>query len=329
MTEKSSGEINDQTPKSYPISGDELASVYLNQVYKRYIENKPALLFPRFVILGGQPGAGKSVTADKLLEEFKKAALDPVHVDIDRLRVHHPRLEEITNTDPMNMGLHTHEVAGELSGFILEDAKAIKNNILFEVTLGNVDWLQNEIGLFQKDGYAVDLHVMAVHESISRLGLFQRFEKAVIANKASDPPRLVPVSYHDNAYKALPDNVDRLERNCNLSIVSVNNRKGTILYERENQIGLPGAKQAILLERERAWTNEERTQHLKDWANVLREAHARPADEKLKPDFYIATLEKAAMMAMGYPQITLSLPASEQDLSRNIITPTGLDFKKQ
>lgn len=226
------------------------------------------------------------------------------------------------------MGLHTHEAAGELSGFILHDAKALKNNILFEVTLGNVDWLQMEIGHFQKDGYAVDLHVMAVHESLSRLGLFQRFEKAVKANVPSDPPRLVPVSYHDNAYAALPENVNRLEIGCALSIVSVNNRQGTILYERENQVGEPGAKQAILMERERAWSNDERIQHIKDWADILKEARDRP-DGPLKPAFYMAALEEAAGRIMNYPQIVVPRPAAEQDVTRNAGTISSFDLKRQ
>lgn len=206
----------------------------------------------------------------------------------------------------------THTEASTLTGFILQDAKAIKNNIIFEVTLGNIDWIAPEIEKFKTDGYSVDMHVMAVHESLSRLGLFQRFEKSIALDDPNDPPRLVPVSYHDQAYQALPDNVEKLELNSPLDIVTVNSRSGTILYRRDNQDGAPNAKAAIILERSRAWLQEERLQHLKDWQDVLKTATSR-SEGPLKPAFYIAAIRQAALLAAGYPHITLSAPAAEQD----------------
>jgi len=243
-----------------------------------------------------------------------------VHVDIDDLRQFHPKLDDILNEDPINMGGHTHHDAGEWTGFLLHDAKSVKNNIVFEVTLGNINWIEPEIGQFQKDGYAVDLHVMAVHESISRLGLFQRFEAAIKLPSKDNPPRFVPVAYHDQAYKALPENVDHLERHCSLDIVTVNNRAGSILYRRDMQMGDPAAMNTILLERSRAWTRDERVNHLKDWQEIVKTALARP-EGPLKPAFYLSAIREAALLAAGYPQIALSSPIAEQN--------NGLPFFRQ
>ncbi len=291
--------------------------VYNDTIFELYAKGHPSVTFPRFVIIGAQPGAGKSGVSKRLREEFIKAAAAAVHVDIDELRQFHPHIDAIRRDDPMNMGGHTHQDAGEWTGFLLHDAKSVKNNIIFEVTLGNINWIEPEIKAFQRDGYSVDMHVMAVHESISRYSLFKRFEDAIRQNVRENPPRFVPVAYHDEACKNLPDNVDHLERRCTLGIVTVNNRAGTILYRRDDGIGNPGAKDAILLERSRAWTKEETATHIRDWQDIIKTAEARP-DDALKPAFYLAALQEAALMAVQYPQINVPAPAQEQDLLPNI-----------
>lgn len=294
---------------SYDVSQGEMQSIY-KTIFARYAQNYPSIQFPRIAILGGQPAAGKSSVAKRIMPSFSSAAM-PVHIDLDELRQFHPQYQTIYNTDPLNMGTHTHSAAGEWTVMLLHDAKTAKNDILYEITLRSVDWTKLEIERFKDDGYAVDLHVLAVHESISRLGLFQRFENAVKEGKV---PRFVPLAVHDAAYQNLPGNVDYLENTCFLDTVTVNNRKGDILYNREDQQGDPAAMKAILDERNRAWTLMESLEHQHDWETVITMAANRP-DGPLKDPTYMTEIQQSALLMLQYPQIRLPKPAEEQDLA--------------
>src|SRR5690606_3751637 len=112
------------------------------------------------------------------------------------------RLAEIEKDDPVRMGDHTHEDASVWKGFLLENARNASNNVVTEVTLASTLNTKREIQNFQTKGYSIQLHAMAVHENVSRIGILSRFERAIIA--ATGSPRYVSMDYHDAAYQALP-----------------------------------------------------------------------------------------------------------------------------
>lgn len=173
---------------SYKALDGEIPLVY-KTIFKKFAANHPSLKYPRFVILGAQPGAGKSFLSRRLKEDFGKAA-KPVHVDIDALREYHPNADRILSEDPMNFGTHTHEDSGTWTMYLLKDAQLNRNNILYEVSLRSAEWTKSEIDTFKAEKYAVDMHVMAVHEHVSRMSIFQRFEDAISKNRN---PRFVPI----------------------------------------------------------------------------------------------------------------------------------------
>lgn len=214
------------------------------------------------------------------------------------------------------MGDHTHEDASVWKGFLLHDARDAQNNIVTEITLKSTDNTKEEIIKSQAKGYAVELHVMAVHENKSRLGIFQRFEKA--AKNSNATPRFVSMDYHDAAYHALPQNVDELERSFALNLVTVNTRSGSIIYKREEQIGEPEAMKTLILERSRVWTQEEQEMHTQGWDDVIQDFNRRSSG-LLKPEFYMADLERAHMQAFGRPLIRIPAVAVEQDIGKPVI----------
>jgi hypothetical protein len=209
------------------------------------------------------------------------------------------------------MGDHTHEDASVWKGFLLENARNASNNVVTEVTLASTSNTKREIHNFQTKGYGIQLHAMAVHENVSRIGILSRFERAIIA--ATGSPRYVSMDYHDAAYQALPLSVNELEQSFSFELVTVNNRAGDILYSRADQKGAVGAMDAILLERNRAWTKEEKSELIKGWDSVVKSINARP-DGSLKPDFYLADVERAYMQAFHVPIIKIPSVAQEQDL---------------
>lgn len=299
------------TNKSYQTSGRRLKTIYDSQIFPLYNQDVFSTVSPKFVIVCAQPGAGKSRVSKRLRSAFIEAFAKAVHNDIDDMRRFHPRLNEILAEDPMRMGSHTQEDMSVWKGWLLSDSRASHKNVVLEISLKTADNTKKEIERFQSEGYGVELHVMAVNENISRLGIFQRFERA--AKSENEAPRYVPPELHDDAYHALPRNVDDIERNCGLNLVTVNNRAGDIVYERREQLGRPMAMEAILLERNRAWLVEEAKEYFNAWKKVITAVQARP-DDALKPAFYLADMQKAFTLGRSYPQVAIQTPATEQDL---------------
>lgn len=313
MTKKGSfnGETNPLEPKSYRLSEAQLTSIYNNIIYPRFLAGLPSVLNPRFVIICAQPGAGKSSVSNRIRGEFIQAFEKAAHVDPDLMREYHARLDEIKKDDPVRMGDHTHEDASVWKGFLLTDARDANNNVVTEISLTSADNTKREIEKFRKSGYAIELHALAVHEDVSRLGIFQRFEKE--AKRIDGMPRFVGMDYHDAAYHAMPRNVDDIERNLSINVVTVNTRSGDIVYKRTEQEGEPEAMKSILLERNRSWTAEDRASHISEWDKVIKLVRARPSGI-LKPDFYLADLHRAVFMATGQPVIQIPAHAIEQDV---------------
>jgi hypothetical protein len=288
---------------------------YNNIILPKYKNNVPSVLEPRFVIICAQPGAGKSGLPSRLRNAFKEAAQHAVHVDVDNMRRFHARLDEIIAEDPIRMGEHTNEAVNIWKGFLLGDARRDNNNVVHEITLRTADVAKSEIDKYQKQGYAVELHTMAVHQHLSRLGVFQRFEGAIKSDR--ELPRYIPMAFHDVAYHALPRNVDDIERNFALSLVTVNTRGGDVVYSRSGQNGEPEAMQAILLERNRSWSAQDKAAHVADWAKVVKDVLARPND-KLKDAGYLKDLHEVLLAAVGQPFVQVPPHAKEQDVERII-----------
>ncbi len=322
MTKRGSftGETNQSGQKSYRLSGEQLSSIYNLDIRPEFLSGIPSIPNPRFVIICAQPGAGKSSVSNRVRNAFAEAFAAAAHVDPDEMRRFHAKLAEIKKEDPVRMGDHTHEDVSVWKGFLLTDARNLQNNVVTEITLQSASNTKQEIERFKQAGYGIELHAMAVHEDISRLGIFQRFERE--AMRPGGTPRYVSMEYHDAAYHAMPRNVDEIERDYALDLVTVNTRSGDIVYKRSEQEGEPEAMQSILLERNRSWTAETRAAHISDWKDVVEDVKKRPSDI-LKPDFYLNDLRQAILMATGQPVIRIPSVAIEQDLENIIRKAVG------
>ena len=88
----------------------------------------------KFVIVGGQSGAGKSkLVADKYKELNKNAVI----INIDELRRTHPNYSEIYEQYGQDVYKILHEYTANLIDGIMQLSKENGKNIIFEVALQN------------------------------------------------------------------------------------------------------------------------------------------------------------------------------------------------
>lgn len=264
----------------YKLEPDVFARVYEN-ILDTYARNKASLQFPRLAIIGAQPGAGKSTITGVITESLNTTA-EPVVVNFDDLRNFHPAAEEIFQHHPFEMAVYTNEETWAWTKKMLNHVRKAKNNALYETTLRVANPVELIIQSFQDEGYAVDLHALAVNSKLSIQGIYERFENQLHFMKA---PRWTGIDFHDAAYEAFPENAEHLEATAGLERVAVYQRAGSTVYlnaQTAKQRG--GSSHAIIKERNKDWAPETKQEYLDKWAKIVAAIESR---EEMKPDWYM------------------------------------------
>ena len=89
---------------------------------------------PRAVVLGGQPGSGKSGLAYEATKELSKEG-GSVLIDADRMRENNPQYKALLKTDPQNAADKTQAEAGAWSNRLTVAAMESKRNLVIDGTM--------------------------------------------------------------------------------------------------------------------------------------------------------------------------------------------------
>ncbi|MRD49349.1 AAA family ATPase [Caenimonas koreensis DSM 17982] len=194
----------------------EIASAYFSdRQAKTQAQNRPTI-----VLVGGQPGAGKSVAAAAVRSELA-AQGGFIHVDADRMR------ERIRIGDSRPPSEQTQADAGRLVTSLRELAMQGRRNMVEEGTFRNADGAGKFIQSLREQGYRVELVAVATPREESLLGVYQRHEMQHAAG--SNNPRFIAESYHDDALQGFDTTVAKTA--TQLDRVRVVNRTGELLYD--------------------------------------------------------------------------------------------------
>ena len=161
---------------------------------------------PIAVVLGGQPGAGKSA----LIATYKnilsnKYGINAVINNADFYRFCVPGSYRIATEYPESASRVTDPVVKRMRKNLIEEAIAQKTSIIIENTLG--DTIVVDI-MIQSGVHTVLLALMAVPREESLLSDFERYIKM---KESADVARLVSIEAHDKRFIALDQIASRLE----------------------------------------------------------------------------------------------------------------------
>lgn len=176
------------------------------------------------VIVGGQPGAGKSKAVQRA------AAQHPGIVEVigDDLRVYHPDYRRLMARSPLEMPAVTAQASGQWVGMSIDYLREQRKSTLIETTLRQLPVVQETIEKFHRAGYRTELHIVAVPLEVSRLGTISRYIGQVQDNGAG---RWTPAVAHDVAAAAVPATAAELVRSGYVEHVVVENRVGAPYYD--------------------------------------------------------------------------------------------------
>ena len=181
---------------------------------------------PRIVILGGQPGAGKSILAEIAKNQFFKG-LSVAIINGDEYRDAHPHRNEILHLNDRRYTENTDPDVREWTRKVLDSAIRNRRNIIFEGTMRNQEPLMSTIVRLNEEGYRIDVFVMAVNASTSRLGAQERYEAQ---KELVGYGRWTSIKSHDEAAQNLANTVAAIEAISPIDSLSVFNRNKECLY---------------------------------------------------------------------------------------------------
>lgn len=183
------------------------------ELHRIYTERIAPLVFagavpaetPVLVLVGGQPGAGKSVAIGRLADRYPER--DIVSIVGDDFRRFHPDYPRVLAADPVAMPRITAEAAGAWTRMAVSEGVRRSVNMLVEGT-----WRDSAVPLATARqaslaGYFVHAGVIAVPRIMSLVATLTRFYDALEAGVVA---RWTPFDVHESAVAGLPATVRAL-----------------------------------------------------------------------------------------------------------------------
>lgn len=259
----------------YRLEPIENERIFREQILPDILNKNPTLRpndTPTMLVVGGQPGAGKSHSINEIKAEFAGRS-GVLIVDLDALRENHPAHKPLMRADDKAAAQYTYDDARVWAQKLEDYAKANRHNVLVESLMTSPDgvggWLQD----YRQAGYRTEAHVVAVNERSSVQGIVQRYEREKFRSE-DNVGRTVPREVHNLAYDRVRDTFDRIETDQSADRVVVHGRNGQVLYDNHLQANGQwehppgGARIAIEAERGRSLSPTQWRDHIQAYDDI-------------------------------------------------------------
>ena len=226
---------------------------------------------PKVVLLGGQPGAGKSG-----LENMVNIKKNYVSISGDDYREYHPRFKEINLEYGREASKYTQQWAAEITEKLIKELRKEKYNLIIEGTLRTAELPLKEANAFKKAGYNVELNVVVVKPEKSRLGTLERYEAMLKQGKV---PRMTPKEHHDLVVNNIGNNLEIIYNSKAFDNIKLFDRENNLLYNYKES---PNVNPKDILNKEfnRVWKKEEIEKFKEKWKNLIKVMENRKAPAK-------------------------------------------------
>jgi len=248
-----------------PLTPDEIKEI-AGKYFERRVLKTTAQAEPSLVLIGGQPGAGKSSAGIMVRRELAEQG-GFIHLDADRMRAS----IDTKGTKPTSE--ETQKDAGLLVSELRKSAVEAKRNALEEGTFWNTAAVSAFVDARKQDGFKVEMVAVATPREESLLGIHQRFELQHI--RADGNPRFVSEEYHDKTMREFENTLARNEPKFDR--VRVINRAGNVLFDSHAR-ERGGASAIQALQDGRRLTDSRLAEIGKAWLAVKAQAEGRGAD---------------------------------------------------
>lgn len=230
---------------------------------------------PVVLIVGGQPGAGKTAGVVSAQQMYPDERFVPIIGD--DYRSYHPQYEDLVDHDPIRMPNVTQTVSGPFVAMALDHAIDQGISVSLEGTFRDPQMVTATAARFKAAGFAVHAVVLAVPPAQSLLSTVDRYVGAI---ENGYPARWTPVTAHDAALAGIPTTVQELGAHHAVDRVTVVHRDGTIVADLDEPASKHRARQAagaVATEQHRALTPDQAQTWSQRHTQLTDRFHAVPA----------------------------------------------------
>ena len=186
--------------KQYSLNDEEFENYY-NNTYNILIAGKRKSENRTLIIIGGQPGAGKTRLIPVARMELRN---NVVLVDFDELKAFHPNYLEVCSKYNEDAHRILHADVNKVKNKILDRLIENSYNVIYEGALRDTEGFIEFASKFKDRGYAIKLDVLAVPKLESYSSEILRYALSLLVNET---PRWVNQDAHDAAYDGVPRTV--------------------------------------------------------------------------------------------------------------------------
>lgn len=190
-------ETLEKLKEKYTVPDEKLEEIG-DLIISKLTNGKTPVENPVAIIVGGQPGAGKSGLIDKTVAEMDNSVI----FDLDDFRYFHPDIKEILKNYPNDLATFTIKFVNDVfKKFVFFKVIKMKYNIISQKTLRDDEIIADTLVDLDKMGYTVVVRALAVHELESKLSALER---SLAVKRTVGFCRWTPIKTQDYAYNGLP-----------------------------------------------------------------------------------------------------------------------------
>lgn len=210
----------------------DLDQVTLERLFRTHViadltrHRSTAVARPHLIVVGGQPGSGKSSSAHSYAKEFSDQG-GIVPVIGDDYRRFHPRFLDVITTDDTNLAATTGPAALWWVQAAATWCRGRRVNVLIEATLRDREQSFNPTvaAQFAAAGYQITIIVLAVPALVSKLGVVHRY---VRQRQVAGGALWTTLEAHDRAFQSLPATLNTFEHLTSIDRIVVRTRSGEL-----------------------------------------------------------------------------------------------------
>lgn len=154
-------------------------------------------------VLGGQPGAGKTVIEKLMKSKFENIVI----VNGDDYRKYHPQFDIIVEERGADYPEYTSKFSSAVTELFIDKLIEQKRDIIVEGTLRTIEAPLKTCQKMKANGYETYLGIMAVKPELSYLITIYRYEEML---KNGMLARKTPEEHHDKVVRSLVDNCKKI-----------------------------------------------------------------------------------------------------------------------
>jgi UDP-N-acetylglucosamine kinase len=251
---------------------------------------------PVVVVVAGQTGAGKT-SVTELVDQLLSRRGRPINLDLDTYKPHHPKYQDLVASDDRTVGAYTsidgHKWMEKAEAYAIEQ----RFDVILESAMRDPRDFEDPVRRFRAAGYRVEVYIVAVHESLSRLGALDRYLQQVDTRGQG---RLIDPAIHDACYRGVLRSADAIDRELLADEVFVGRRDGHIVHVNgldDGNLRHPaGTREAVTRERERPLSDVEALRYLGALKRIHDLVQRLPAEVRA-----VAGPEAAAVVRLAEP----------------------------